>query len=43
MAFLFKPRQKTPAELVKSTKEACIKLETTGDNKKVMCSSWKMS
>ena len=34
MSFLFKPRQKTPAELVKSAKECLFKIEEDLDNKK---------
>jgi hypothetical protein len=36
MSFLFKPKQKTPAELVKVAKEAIAKLESGhGDSRKV--------
>lgn len=34
MAFLFKNKHKSPAELVKSTKENLLKLESPGDQKK---------
>ncbi len=36
MSFLFKPRQKTPAELVKTAKDGLSKLESDSDNKKVL-------